>query len=87
MEYVKNLIGPKPEPLKDPTFVAPFHSDGRNVVDANDKVVTRVQFGGYGTGTFRSELSMAEGYELARVIAVALSEYFSKKVEDSESPF
>lgn len=85
--YVKNLIGPKPEPVEAPTFVAPFKSDGANVVDANGKVVTRVQFGGYTEGTYRLELPIAHKYELARVIAEALTEKFARRVEDSKSPF
>lgn len=85
--YVKNLVGPKPEPVEEPKFVAPFESDGRNVVDANRKVVFRVQFGGYTTNGYRSELPMAEAYELARLAAEALSEKFAKPIQDSKSPF
>lgn len=85
--YVNNLIGPKPKPVEEPKFVAPFESDGRNVVDANRKVIFRVQFGGYRVGGYRAELPMAESYELARIVAEALSEKFAKPVEDSKAPF
>lgn len=85
--YVNNLVGPRPEPAKEPEFVTPFRADGRNVVDANGKVVFRVQFGGYRTNGYREELPMAKGYELARLAAEALSEKFAKPVEDSKSPF
>ena len=87
MAYVKNLVGPRPEPVEEPKFVAPFRSDGRNVVDANLKVVFRIQFGGYLTNQYRSELPMAEAYELARLAAEALTEKFAAPVEDSKSPF
>lgn len=85
--YVNNLVGPKPEPVQEPKFVAPFGSDGRNVMDSNGKVVFRIQFGGYRPNSFRSELPMAEAYELARLAAEALSEKFAKPIQDSKSPF
>lgn len=81
-----NLIGPKPEPVKEPKFVGPFRSIGRHVVDANSKVVVKVQFGGHREGGFSEQLPMDEAYDLATVIAEALTEKFSKK-EDSSSPF
>lgn len=87
MQYVKNLIGPKPEPVKEPKFTAPFRADGRNVLDSGGKVVVRVQFGGYTTAAYRSELPMAEAYELAGVIARALTEKYEVTVKDSNSPF
>jgi ribosomal protein L35AE/L33A len=85
--YVSNLVGPKPEPTPEPKFVTPFRSDGSNVVDANGKIVIRIQYGGYTPNAYRSELPMAERYELARLVAEAPSEKFAAKVEDSKSPF
>lgn len=85
--YVKNLVGPRPEPVQEPKFVTPFRSEGRRVIDANGRVVYMIQYGGYAEGQYRSELSMAEAYELARVSAEALTEKYAAKVEDSKSPF
>lgn len=89
MAYVNNLIGPKPEPVQEPKFVAPFRSDGRNVLDANRTVVLRIRDGGYTTGSFQRELPMAEAYELAQVVAEVLTAKFAKTttVEDSPRPF
>lgn len=87
MAYVKNLVGPKPEPVQEPKFVAPFKSDGRNVIDANRNVVARITHGGYPAAGYRVELPMAEAYELARLFAEALTEKFATKAEDSKSPF
>lgn len=86
MAYSTNLIGPKPEPVQEPKFVAPFRNEGRNIVDANRRVVTRVTVGGHKLTDLRQDLPMNEAYELARLFAEALSEKFGK-VEDSKSPF
>lgn len=86
--YANNLVGPKPEPVKEPKFVTPFRHDGRNIVDANRRVVLNIRYGGYILDTYRTELPMAEACELARLIAEALTEKFAPaKVADSESPF
>jgi hypothetical protein len=87
MAYVTNLVGPKPEPAKEPTHPTPWTSDGANIIDANGNVVTRVQFGGYRQGSYRSEQPMATKYELARVIAEAVSKFYEVKAEDAQSPF
>lgn len=87
MPYVKNLVGPKPEPVREPKFPTPWTSDGSNVLDANRKVVIKLRNGGYAPGEFSSELPMAERYELAQVIAKAVTEYYKTKAEDSQSPF
>ena len=86
MQYGKNLVGPKPEPVKEPEFITPLRADGANVVDDNGKVVTRVQFGGYVQGSYRSELPVATKYALAEIFAQAVNEKYGK-VEDSKSPF
>jgi hypothetical protein len=85
--YVKNLIGPKPEPVQEPKFPTPWTSDGSNVLDANRKVVVKVQYGGYGQGEFSANLPLSERYELAAVIAKAVTEFYKAKAEDSDSPF
>jgi hypothetical protein len=87
MPYVKNLVGPKPEPVQEPTYPTPWTSDGSNVLDANRKVVARLRYGGFELGSFGIELPMAERYGLAQVIAKAVTEYYKAKAEDSKSPF
>jgi hypothetical protein len=88
MKYVKNLVGPKPEPVEEPTHPTPWTSDGRNVLDANRNVVVRVQFGGYNLNSYREEQPMPVAFELARTIAEAMNEkHAPAKVADSASPF
>lgn len=87
MSYTKNLIGPKPEPVQEPKFVTPFRSVGRDVVDANDRVVFKVRNGGHKLGSFSQELPMDQAYDLAKVMAEALNEKFETKVKDAPSPF
>ena len=82
--YVKNLVGPKPEPVQEPAHPTPWTSDGSNVLDANGTVVIRIVLGGYRAG-HRSELPIGHRYELARLIAEAVTEKFEAKV--SQSPF
>lgn len=84
--YTENLIGPKPEPVKDPKFVAPFQAKGPNVVDSNGRVVTKIQFGGHLVGQIVADLSMQERYDLAKIFAEALNEKYAKK-SDAPSPF
>lgn len=85
-KYGSNLVGPKPEPVKEPEFVTPLRADGTNIVDANGKVVTRIQFGGYTRGTYRSELPTATKYALAELFSKAVNETYGKK-EEKTSPF
>jgi len=87
MSYVKNLVGPKPEPVQEPKFPTPWTSDGSNVLDANRKVVLKVRTGGYIQSEYVKDLPMAERYELAKVIAAAVTQFYAKTVEDSKSPF
>jgi len=82
MAYVKNLVGPKPEPVQEPKHPTPWASSGRDVRDANGNAVLRVT-----TRNTRDLVPMDQAYELARVIAEAVSEKFASKAEDSPSPF
>ena len=82
-----NLIGPEPKPVQEPKFVAPFRADGRNVIDKNRRVVFRINFGDYMISSFRTELPASTAFELARVVADALTEKYAEKTEDSPSPF
>lgn len=81
-----NLVGPKPEPVQEPEFVTPFRSDGANIIDANGKVVTRVQFGGYIQGSYRSELPVQHKYRLAELFAKAVNELYKEGV-DAPAPW
>lgn len=85
--YVENLVGPKPEPVEEPTHPTPWTNLGRRVLDSNGKVVLVVEKGNFNVGDYNKDLTMAPAYELARVIAEAVSEKYAMKVEDSKSPF
>lgn len=86
--YVENLVGPKPKPVEEPTHPTPWTNSGRRVLDSNGKVVLVVEKGNFNVGDYNKDLNMAPAYELARVIAEAVSEkYAAPKVEDSKSPF
>lgn len=87
MPYVKNLVGPKPEPVQEPQFPTPWTWEGSNILDANRKVVIKLRHGGHQLGEFSQELPMAERYELAQIIAKAVNEFYKAKAEDSKSPF
>lgn len=81
----RNLVGPKPEPVQEPDFPTPWRADGANVLDANDKVVFRIQFGGYHQDAYRSELPVATKYALAQEVVKAVNKFHEKV--DSSSPF
>jgi hypothetical protein len=84
MSYVKNLVGPKPEPVQEPKHPTPWTSKGRDVLDANGSVIFRVQH----RGAYNNDVSMSEAYDLARIVAEAVTAKFAQaKVQDSPSPF
>jgi hypothetical protein len=87
MPYVKNLVGPKPEPVQGPKFPTPWTSDGSKVLDADRKVVVKLQYGGYSEGEYTAQLPLHERYDLAKIIAAAVTQFYAQKVEDSKSPF
>jgi len=87
MPYVKNLVGPKPEPVQEPKFPTPWTAEGSKVMDSNRKIVLKLQYGGYSEGEFSAQLPMTERYELAQVIAKAVNEFYKAKAEDSKLPF
>jgi hypothetical protein len=79
IETVTNLVGPKPEPVKEPTHPTPWKAQGKVILDANGVQVLKVQM--------RSEYNNIPLYvavELADVITKAVNKYFEK---DTPSPF
>lgn len=81
----RNLVGPKPEPVQEPEFPTPWRADGANILDGNDKVVFRIQFGGYRQGAYRSELPVAVKYALAQEVVKAVNKLHQEA--DTKSPF
>jgi hypothetical protein len=86
MTYVKNLVGPKPEPVQEPKHPTPWTFKGRDVLDANGKVIFRIQVRGMYNNN-NNDVPMADAYELATIVARSVNAKFGKKAEDSPSPF
>ena len=77
------LVGPKPEPAKEPQHPTPWKAEGRRILDANGREVFRIR-----SKAASDEVPMAVAYELARVVANAVSAKFAPAaVKDSDSPF
>lgn len=82
---VNAMVGPKPEPVSEPQFVTPFRSDGRAIVDANKRVVFRIESGDYMLGSAPRQVLVHDAYRLADMVAEAMNEKFGKK--EAPSPF
>jgi hypothetical protein len=88
MAYVKNLVGPKPEPIQEPKHPTPWRYSGRRILDANGGVVFIVRQASRTESGPVFDIDMSTAYELARVVTDAVNEKFAPaKVQDSPSPF
>lgn len=84
-----DLVGPVPEPVKAPKHPTPWKQSGRDIVDANGRVVVRLSQGDYlDIGFGGTHLDDGSAFKLAEVISEAVNAHFGgSKVEDSKSPF
>lgn len=84
-----DIVGPVPEPVKAPKHPTPWKQNGRDIVDANGRVVISLNRGNYVDSGFGStHLDAGSAFKLAKVISEAVNAHFGGgKVEDSKSPF
>lgn len=81
-----SVVGPKPEPVPEPTHPTPWRTKGRRILDANGKVVFIVKQTSDTAEGLPHDIGMTLSYELARVVAEAINAQY-RTVESSKSPF
>lgn len=75
-----NLVGPKPEPVREPEHPTPWVRQGRVILDANGVQVLKVS-----KSSEYQSIPLDKAYKLTQALVDAVNGKFSK--EDAPSPF
>lgn len=82
MTNYNNLVGPKPEPVKEPDHPTPWRRQGRVIIDANGVQVLKVR-----ESSEYETIPTEKAFRLASVLVDAVNALFPASKEDAPSPF